>query len=118
MKLRHHPNLTEERWAKFPFSQQILMIGTELNRAGNWIAKDDFAEVKRCYERAMELLYLTIGVLKDRKKLCELLRFNEMMAMLYIKQKISIKENANFLKTLLLLDKDSYLLLNPLYPKK
>ena len=88
------------------------MIANELNRAGNWIAKNDFTEAKLCYERAMELLYLTVDILKDFKKLRELLRFKEMLAQLYIKDKLSITENASLLSALVLLDKGSYQLLH------
>lgn len=113
MKLNYHQNLTLERWATFSITRQILMIASEINRAGSWIAKNDFSEVKLCYERAMELLYLTIATLKDKKKLRELLRFKEMLAMLYIKDSPDINENSSLLKVLVLLDKNSYLLLNP-----
>ena len=55
MELKYHRELTIERWRGFPFFKQILMIATELNRAGKWIEAEDFHEVKRCYERALEL---------------------------------------------------------------
>ncbi|MEW6687042.1 MAG: hypothetical protein AB1393_12705 [Candidatus Edwardsbacteria bacterium] len=111
MKLNYHPTLTEEKWATFSTSQQILMIANELNRAGNWIAKSDFSEAKLCYERAMELLFLTIATLKDHKKLRELLRFKEMLATLYAKDVLSNSENSSLLKALILLDKGSFQLL-------
>lgn len=59
----------------------------------------------------MELLYLTAANLKDFKKLRELLRFKEMLAMLYTKDILSIGENSKLLKALVLLDKDSFQLL-------
>jgi hypothetical protein len=112
MALKYHKTLTEERWKKFSFSKQIIMIANELNRAGNWLKKDDSTEVRLCYERAFELLYLTISALKDNRKLKELLRFQEMLAYLYTNIDAAVKENSALLKALISLDKDSFALLN------
>ncbi len=112
MALKHHKTLTIEKWETFPLSKQIIMIANELNRAGNWLKKDDSAEAKLCYERALELLYLTISVLKDKRKLKELLRFQEMLAYLYTNTEAAAKENSALLKALISLDKDSFALLN------
>lgn len=111
MEFKYHKTLTENKWVEFPFYKQILMIANELNRANNWIKKGDFTEVKFCYDRAFELLYLTIAVLKERNKLKEILRFKEVLAMLYNKESLTIEENAALLKVLLSLDKDSFRLL-------
>jgi hypothetical protein len=128
MKLKYHRTLTEEKWSKFPFSKQIIMIANELNRAKNWLIKNDLAEVKNCYERAFELLDLTINttankylLLKENKyknQLRELLRFREMFAEQYIKvckQKITVHKMEQKLSVmynvLLLLNKDVYNLL-------
>jgi hypothetical protein len=29
---RQHADLAADRWARFPFAQQVLMIGNEMNR--------------------------------------------------------------------------------------
>lgn len=108
MNLKFHRILTKDKWAGFPFFKQILMIANELNRANNWIEKKDFTEVKLCYERAFELLYLTVETLKDKRKLREILRFKEILAHLYNEETPSLKENKNLLKVLVLLDKDSF----------
>jgi hypothetical protein len=111
MKLKYHKTLTEQKWASFPFYKQILMIANELNRANYWIKNNDVSEVKLCYERALELVYLTITTLNERRRLKELLRFKEILASFYIKPKISYKENNDLLKLLLLFDRNSFLLL-------
>lgn len=108
MKLKYHRDLTKERWSQFPFFQQVLMVANELHRANKWIEKGDFSEVKLCYERALELLYLTIEVLQEKRKLRELLRFKEMLALLYIKKKPLLLENKGLEKVLILLDKESF----------
>ncbi|MEW6104105.1 MAG: hypothetical protein AB1630_09915 [bacterium] len=82
------------------------MIVSEIQRANNWIEKGDFSEVKLCYERAFELLYITIECLKDKRKLKELLRAKEVMASLYIQERPGLKQNLGLLKAFLLLDKE------------
>ncbi|MCK4353530.1 hypothetical protein KAW65_09015 [candidate division WOR-3 bacterium] len=114
MNLKYHRTLTKDKWVLFPFSKQLLMIANELNRANKWIEEKDFNEQKLCYERAFELLYLTIQSLqdtKDTRKLREILRFKEILASLYNKGIPSIEENKKLLKALVLLDKDSFSML-------
>jgi len=69
------------------------MIANELNRAKNWIAKNDLEGVNNCYERALELLYLTIEITKDKNRLREYLRLQEMMGKLYIEKNGNLKLN-------------------------
>ncbi len=63
------------------------MIANELNRAKNWIEKNDLQEVSNCYERALELLDLTVEITKSGNRLKEYLRLREMMGELYIEKK-------------------------------
>lgn len=112
MRLKQHPTLTEEKWAKFPVYKQILMIGNELGRAGHWIEKKDFVEVRECYDRALELIAITVALLKEKNKLRELLRFKEALLGLYDQGQPTEEDNAALLKVLFTLDKDSYNLLN------
>ena len=110
-KLKLHKNLTKEKWRSFSKSQQILMIANELKRAENWIIKGDLDEVKNCYERAFELLDLTISISKRRNLLKELLRFREMLASQYISKQKDINLNQKLFNVLLSLSKDSYKIL-------
>ncbi len=86
-KLKFHKNLDTKKWNKFSKSQQILMIANELNRAKNWIIKGDLDEVNNCYERAFELLDLTISLTTRKNLLKELLRFREIFALQYLNAK-------------------------------
>ncbi len=70
------------------------MIANELNRAKNWIEKKDLEEVKNCYERALELLDLTIATTKSKNRLKEYLRLREMTGRLYIEKKGNLKFNS------------------------
>lgn len=83
-KLKLHKNLNPDRWQRFSIKQRELMIANELNRAKNWIEKNDIEEVKNCYERALELLDLTIATVKNRSRLKEYFRLREMMGKFYI----------------------------------
>ena len=86
-KLKLHKNLNPDRWQKFSVKQRELMIANELNRAKNWIEKKDIEEVKNCYERALELLDLTIAITKNKNRLREYFRLREMMGKFYIEKK-------------------------------
>lgn len=109
-KLKFHKNLDIKKWNKFSKSQQILMIANELNRAKNWFLRNDLEEVNNCYERAFELLDLTINLTTRKNLLKELLRFREMLAVQYVSDKKDIKFNEKLFKTLLSLNKNSYMI--------
>ena len=111
MNLKHHKTLTKEKWSRFPFYKQIIMIANEINRAKNWIIKGDIDEVKNCYEKALELIDLTVAVLVNKKVLREILRFREVLAQEYINDKKNIELNRKLFFVLLSLSKDSYNLL-------
>jgi hypothetical protein len=86
------------------------MIATELVRAKNWIEKEDWEEAKNCYERALELVDLTVATVKGNL-LGELLRWREIFGFYYYKKAYTIKENERFYKSLIFLDKDAFNLL-------
>ena len=79
-----HTHLTSEKWKTFSTDKQILMIANELNRAKNWIEKKDFEKVSNCYERAIELVDLTVECSKNTNFTRELLRYREQLALAYI----------------------------------
>ena len=111
MILKHHKTLTEEKWSQFPFYKQIIMIANEINRAKSWIIKGDSEEVKNCYEKAMELIDLTVAVLVNKKVLREFLRFREVLAGEYINNQKKLEINRKLFFVLLSLNKNSYNLL-------
>lgn len=57
-----HDSLTAERWAQFSLDQQILMIGTDMNRAKRSIELQDWLNLHREYERVLRLVDLTLEV--------------------------------------------------------
>lgn len=98
------------KWQKYEKYKQILSIAAELNRARNIFKWNNLDEVKRCYERAYELLDLTITDPRWKNGLKELLRFREIMGELYLKPNLEL--NDKLYKILLKFDSRAYNLLN------
>lgn len=82
-----HKTLTQDRWTKFPLKEQILMIASEILRAQNWLENKDIQTTCDCYERALELVDLTVSDqrlnLEQRKRL---LQIREALSFIYIQK--------------------------------
>ena len=68
---------------------EIIAIGVdivEVSRIKNAIAKNDRKEAKSAYERAFELLDMTIEHAPNKYVMRELLRFREVLAQFYLKE--------------------------------
>lgn len=111
-KLIYHRNMTCEKWNIFSKSKQILMIANEINRANNLLINNNFNEVNKCYERAFELIDLSVADPKWNKHLKEILRMREILSQLYISKKKAKDLNYKLMKTLISLTPESYNLLN------
>ena len=103
----YHRNLTSEKWSKYAFPQQVLMIANELNRARNCLKANDSSGVDNAYTRALELVWITIDGLKKRNRRREMLRWREMLLSEYSGKKKSLRTNGLLLRTLLLLTTES-----------
>jgi hypothetical protein len=57
---RQHAALTTERWAGFPLEQRILMIATEMNRAGKLFGSGNRGRLGMCEERILRPVDLTV----------------------------------------------------------
>ena len=79
MNLQHR-ELAAGRWYDLPFLEQMAHVGAEVGRTISWKQKGrpDFSW--RAFERAIELLDLTIGDPKNRNRLRELVRVREALA--------------------------------------
>lgn len=74
-----HKNLARGRWNELDFAQQMANIGSEVERTMLWQGKNDkYKEL--AFDRALELLDLTIADKKNRRRLKELLRTREALA--------------------------------------
>ncbi len=74
-----HQQLASGRWAEMPFFEQMANIGSEVARTINWKNKNNSQYSRLAFERALELLELTISDRKsrDKKRLRELTRLKE-----------------------------------------
>jgi len=74
-----HKELAAGRWFKFSLVEQLANVGSEIERTIIWKNKDINLRNK-AFERALELLDLTIADPKNRKRLKEILRVREALA--------------------------------------
>jgi hypothetical protein len=72
-----HKALAAGRWDRFPFIQQMANIGSEVERALNWQDKGNRIYCQKAFERALELLNLTIENQTIPSHLKELTRLRE-----------------------------------------
>ncbi len=75
-----HKKLSEGGWKKLSFLEQMANIGSEVERAINWKNKKDVEYSRMAFERALELIDLTIADEKNRKRLREITRVREALA--------------------------------------
>ncbi len=72
-----HKDLAEGRWNTLSFAEQMANIGSEIERTISWKKKGHPEISGRAFERALELIDLTIADAKNRSRLKELLRVRE-----------------------------------------
>jgi hypothetical protein len=81
---RQHAGLTAERWAAFPFAQQVVMIGNEMNRGLFHLEHHAWEMARASYERVLTLVDLTVGLPISTSRRRELLRWRDLVASLYL----------------------------------
>ncbi len=74
-----HKGLASGRWKDMPFLQQMANIGSEVERALNWRTKNNDAYSQAAFERALELIDLTLESAKGFARLKELARTREFL---------------------------------------
>ncbi|MDP2939473.1 MAG: hypothetical protein Q8O13_05305 [Candidatus Omnitrophota bacterium] len=72
-----HKSLAAGRWKEIPFLEQMANIGSEVERALNWRAKNNAEYSQQAFERALELIDLTLEGAKGFARLKELARLRE-----------------------------------------
>jgi len=75
-----HKELAAGRWSNLSFAEQMANIGSEVERAINWKNKNNNCYSLLAFERALELLDLTIKDGKQNDHLNELMRLKEELA--------------------------------------
>ena len=72
-----HKQLAQGRWSQLSFLEQMANIGSEVERALNWKAKDNEIYCRQAFERALELLDLTLDDSRNIARLKEVARVRE-----------------------------------------
>ena len=72
-----HKSLAGGRWKKLSLSEQMANIGSEVERALNWRAKNNSDYAQKAFERALELTDLTIENIANYAHLKEITRLRE-----------------------------------------
>jgi hypothetical protein len=72
-----HKDLAAGRWSKLSFLEQMANIGSEVERALNWRKKKNADYTQKAFERALELIDLTLANIKNYARLKEIARMRE-----------------------------------------
>jgi hypothetical protein len=105
--MTHYDALPPERWARFDLGQQILQIGVEMQRASKFLLPRSSLHLRSCYERAMELVDLTVQVQPNPSLRRELLRWREVVGELYLRAEPDERAHRQALRLLLRLHPES-----------
>ena len=72
-----HKELARGRWKELSFLEQMANIGSEVERALNWQAKNNADYAQKAFERALELIDLSLENTTSLTRLKELARVRE-----------------------------------------
>ena len=72
-----HQELAAGRWQQLSFLDQMANIGSEVERALNWQIKNNADYAQKAFERALELIDLTLDCDKNYAHLKEIARTRE-----------------------------------------
>ncbi len=72
-----HKDLANGRFHQMSFCEQMANIGSEIERALNWREKNNTDYSQKAFERALDLMSITISGITDMHRLKELTRTRE-----------------------------------------
>jgi len=72
-----HKDLASGRWSQLSLLEQMANIGSEVERALNWRKKKNTDYAQKAFERALELIDLTLEIDKNYAHLKEISRMRE-----------------------------------------
>ncbi len=104
---RQHAGLSPERWASFPFAQQVLMIGNEMTRGLSHLELQAWDRARPSYERVLQLVDLTVGTPLAQTRRRELLRWRDLVAVLYLGDVPSVDAHVEAFRCLLRMTPES-----------
>ena len=82
--MKWHTGLTIEKWSQFPLETRIEMVRNELSRAQSAQKAKYYGGTRLAFERALELLDLTVETCIRETRLGRLLRWRERIARAYL----------------------------------
>lgn len=74
-----HKELTKGKWFRLSLSEQMANIGSEVERTISWRRKGDVKYAGQAFERALDLIDLTLRDIRWRKRLKEITRLREVL---------------------------------------
>lgn len=74
-----HKDLAAGRWQRMVFCEQMANIGSEVERSLNWRIRSNLVYAQRAFERALELIDLTLAGVQSPARLRELTRLREVL---------------------------------------
>lgn len=83
-----HNQLAAGRWAEMSFCEQMANVGSEVERALNWLDKNNLEYSQKAFFRALELLDLTIENPPKKTYLKELARIRESLSDFFMGENI------------------------------
>src|SRR3990167_5666678 len=75
---RFHQTLASGGWQKLSLVEQLANVGSEISRSAHWETNDQ-DHCRQAFDRALELLDMTIGDDRWRGRLKELTRLRELL---------------------------------------
>ncbi len=72
-----HNELSAGRWFELSLVEQLANIGADIERCIKWKQKGKLNQSQLAFERALDLIYLTVEDPKNRNRLKEVLRTRE-----------------------------------------
>ena len=79
-----HKSLAAGRWFKFSLIEQLANIGCDVERTIQWRRRGNLEYSRQAFERALELIDLTVADPKNRKRLREVLRTREALVDFFV----------------------------------
>jgi hypothetical protein len=74
---------TPERWSGWSLERQFQLIANEMNRAAQLLGPADRERRRNAYERVLQLTNVTLALDSERELRRDLLRWRDLVALLY-----------------------------------
>lgn len=93
-----HKDLASGQWTKLTFAEQMANIGSEVERTIKWKNKNNKKLSVNAFERALELLELTIADARNKYRLKELTRLWEFLVDYFVYENSFSSSDASWQK--------------------